>query len=137
MELEVLRISSGEDSTSGLLFDVTNNRKFLCYTLEDEHRDSYNEKIMSETRIPAGTMSLCGQLVECMKNMLKDFLIFIGVLCTLGMYLILSISLFTVVTLMNILLGVFYWGTTKKTTKSTKMDILEAHHRRISEFIRR
>ena len=58
MELEVLRISSGEDSTSGLLFDVTNNRKFLCYTLEDEHRDSYNEKIMSETRIPAGSYNV-------------------------------------------------------------------------------
>ena len=55
MKLEVLRISSGEDSTSGLLFDVTNERKFLCYTLEDEHRDSYKEKVMSETRIPAGT----------------------------------------------------------------------------------
>ena len=52
MELEVLRISSGEDSTSGLLFDVTNKRKFLCYTLEDEYRE---EKIMGETRIPAGT----------------------------------------------------------------------------------
>ena len=52
MELEVLRISSGEDSTSGLLFDVTNKRKFLCYTLEDEYRE---EKIMGETRIPSGT----------------------------------------------------------------------------------
>ena len=52
MELEVLRISSGKDSTSGLLFDVTNKRKFLCYTLEDEYRE---EKIMGETRIPAGT----------------------------------------------------------------------------------
>ena len=52
MKLEVLRISSGEDSTSGLLFDVTNDRKFLCYTLEDEYRE---EKIMAETRIPSGT----------------------------------------------------------------------------------
>ena len=52
MELMVLRFSSQEDSTSGLLFDVTDNkRKFLCYTLEDEHRD---KKVMSETRIPAG-----------------------------------------------------------------------------------
>jgi hypothetical protein len=55
MKLEVLRISSGEDSTSGVMFDVTNERKFLCYTLEDEYRDSYKEKVMSETRIPAGT----------------------------------------------------------------------------------
>ena len=55
MKLEVLRISSGEDSTSGVMFDVTNEKKFLCYTLEDEYRDSYKEKVMSETRIPAGT----------------------------------------------------------------------------------
>ena len=52
MKLEVLRISSEHDSTSGLLFDVTYFRKFLCYTLEDEYRE---EKIKGETRIPAGT----------------------------------------------------------------------------------
>jgi len=53
MELEVLRISSQQDSTNGILFDVSNGkREFLCYTLEDEHRD---KKVMSETRIPAGT----------------------------------------------------------------------------------
>ena len=33
----------------------TNEIKFLCYTLEDEHRE---DKIMSETRIPAGTYKL-------------------------------------------------------------------------------
>ena len=55
MELEVLRISSQEDSTSGILFDVTSGRKFLCYTLEDEHRE---EKVMGETRIPAGTYKI-------------------------------------------------------------------------------
>jgi hypothetical protein len=39
IKLEVVRISSEADSTSGLLFDVTNGkRKFLAYTLEDEHR---------------------------------------------------------------------------------------------------
>ena len=39
MELEVIRFSSQKDSTNGLLFDVTDGcRKFLCYTLEDEHR---------------------------------------------------------------------------------------------------
>ena len=39
MELEVLRISSQVDSTSGILFDVTEGkRKFLCYTIEDEFR---------------------------------------------------------------------------------------------------
>ena len=39
MKLEVLRISSESDSTSGLVFNVTNGRKFLCYSLEDEYRD--------------------------------------------------------------------------------------------------
>lgn len=52
MELELLRISSQTDSTNGILFDVTNGiRSFLCYTLEDEHRE---EKVMEETRIPEG-----------------------------------------------------------------------------------
>ena len=55
MKLEVIRFSSEADSTSGLLFDVTNGRKFLAYTLEDEYRDSENAKVMAETRIPAGT----------------------------------------------------------------------------------
>jgi len=52
MDLEVLRFSSQKDSTNGLLFDVTDGRKFLCYTLEDEYRE---EKEYGETRIPAGT----------------------------------------------------------------------------------
>jgi hypothetical protein len=51
MKLEVLRFSDGEDSTSGLLFDVTNERRFLAYTLEDEFRVS---KKYGETRIPDG-----------------------------------------------------------------------------------
>ncbi len=53
MELEVLRFSSQDDSTNGILFDVTGGqRKFLCYTLEDEYRE---DKVSGETRIPAGT----------------------------------------------------------------------------------
>ena len=56
MNLEVLRISSQSDSTNGILFDTTGGvRKFLCYTLEDEHRDV---KVMGETRIPAGTYNI-------------------------------------------------------------------------------
>ena len=56
MQLEVLRFSSEDDSTSGLLFDITDgNRKFLAYTLEDEYRE---EKEMHETRIPAGTYNV-------------------------------------------------------------------------------
>lgn len=52
MKLEVLRFSSGNDSTMGALFDTTNGRRFLAYTIEDEARD---EKVAGETRIPAGT----------------------------------------------------------------------------------
>ena len=49
MKLEVLRISSGPDSTSGVLFIVDDaadspysegfrcKKSFVCYTLEDEH----------------------------------------------------------------------------------------------------
>ena len=55
MKLEVLRFSSQKDSTNGILFDVTEDRKFLAYTLEDEHRE---EKVMSETRVPAGTYKI-------------------------------------------------------------------------------
>jgi hypothetical protein len=56
MQLEVLRFSSEADSTSGLLFDITDgNRKFLAYTLEDEYRE---EKEMHETRVPAGTYKI-------------------------------------------------------------------------------
>lgn len=56
MQLEVVRFSSQKDSTLGLLFEVTDEkRKFLCYTLEDEYRD---DKVMHETRIPAGTYEI-------------------------------------------------------------------------------
>ena len=55
MKLEVLRFNSQEDFTSGLLFDVTDGRKFLAYTLEDEYRE---EKVKGETRIPAGTYKI-------------------------------------------------------------------------------
>ena len=65
MQLEVLRVSSGTDSTNGLLFLLENHcnetdgswveRTFLCYTLEDEYR---KEKVNGETRIPAGTYNL-------------------------------------------------------------------------------
>ena len=55
MKLQVLRFSSESDSTNGLLFDITNGIKFLAYTLEDERRE---EKVMSETRIPAGTYKI-------------------------------------------------------------------------------
>ena len=56
MKLEVLRFSSQVDSTSGLLFEVTDiKRHFLCYTLEDERRAF---KVKGETRVPAGTYKI-------------------------------------------------------------------------------
>ena len=51
MKLEVIRFNKGVDSTNGILFDITNDRKFLCYTLEDESRE---EKVYGETCIPEG-----------------------------------------------------------------------------------
>ena len=54
--LEVLRYSSGVDSTLGLLFiNDANGREFLSYTLEDEFRE---EKVSAETRIPEGTYDI-------------------------------------------------------------------------------
>ena len=67
MELEVIRFSSGTDSTNGILLEVDKyapaphaegfrcKRKFLAYTLEDEYRD---KKEYGETRIPDGTYKL-------------------------------------------------------------------------------
>jgi len=61
--LEVLRYSSGADSTLGLLFinsitleiyssiQFPSRREFLAYTLEDEFRE---KKVSAETRIPEG-----------------------------------------------------------------------------------
>ena len=55
MKLKAVRFSSQEDSSSWLLFDATNGMDFLCYTLEDERR---KDKVMSETRVPAGVYSI-------------------------------------------------------------------------------
>ena len=65
MELEVIRFSSGTDSTNGILFETIQQgneidgyfkqKKFLAYTLEDEQRD---KKILGETRIPEGTYKM-------------------------------------------------------------------------------
>jgi hypothetical protein len=67
MELEVIRISSGTDSTNGILLELDKfapaphaegfrcKREFLAYTLEDEYRE---EKKYGETRIPNGTYKL-------------------------------------------------------------------------------
>jgi len=56
MKLKVLRFSSQEDSTSGLLFLESNlGLEFLCYTLEDEKRSL---KVRGETRVPSGTYKI-------------------------------------------------------------------------------
>jgi len=54
---ELVRFSSDTDSTLGLLFrsHAENKIKFLCFSLEDEHRDI---KIPGETRVPAGTYEI-------------------------------------------------------------------------------
>ena len=51
MKLEVIRFSSGTDSTNGILLEVIEQgndidglwqqKKFLAYTLEDEKRDTF------------------------------------------------------------------------------------------------
>ena len=61
MRLEVIRFSSGTDSTNGILLEAIEQgndidgiffqKKFLAYTLEDEQRDT---KVYGETRIPDG-----------------------------------------------------------------------------------
>ena len=135
MKLEVLRISSEADSTSGLLFDVTYFRKFLCYTLEDEYRE---EKIKGETRIPAGTYQVVLRKSGGFHNKYVKRYGEMHLVCfILLMYLTLSIFLFILVTLMSTLQGVYYWAIRKRTTKLVKMDSLGARDRRISEFIRR
>ena len=54
--LEVLRYSSGVDSTLGILSENgPQGREFLAYTLEDEFRE---EKVSAETRIPEGTYNV-------------------------------------------------------------------------------
>ena len=65
MKLEVIRFSSGTDSTNGVLLEVIEQgndidglwqqKKFLAYTLEDEQRDT---KVLGETRIPNGVYKL-------------------------------------------------------------------------------
>lgn len=52
MELELLRFSSREESSLGLLNNITNGlRQFLCFTMEDQWTA---EKVYGETRIPEG-----------------------------------------------------------------------------------
>jgi len=52
MNIELLRYSDNQESTTGLLFI---NGKFFCHTLEDRFRDV---KVKGTTRIPDGTYDL-------------------------------------------------------------------------------
>tara|TARA_Y100000356_G_scaffold32652_1_gene24386 strand:- start:482 stop:754 length:273 start_codon:yes stop_codon:yes gene_type:complete len=89
MKLEVLRFSSQKDSTNGLLFDTTDGRNFLAYTLEDEKREN---KVMHETRVPAGTYKIKLRTVGgFMEDMLKNMVQCIKVCYMYKMYLDLNI----------------------------------------------
>ena len=58
MRLELYRYSSEKDSTLGILMlvdDETDKKDFLCFTLEDEKRET---KVYGETRIPEGTYQI-------------------------------------------------------------------------------
>jgi hypothetical protein len=52
VNLKLLRLSSGSESTLGALYA---DGKFVCFTLEDQHQPV---KVASETRIPKGTYQL-------------------------------------------------------------------------------
>lgn len=56
MELCVFRYSASKESTLGLLLEVSGTeRKFLCYTIEDQHQ---TRKVYGETCIPQGVYTL-------------------------------------------------------------------------------
>ena len=58
MKLELYRFSTQNESTLGILYlvnDGTNQKDFLCFTLEDEKREV---KVYGETRIPEGTYKI-------------------------------------------------------------------------------
>ena len=55
MKLKLIRTNSSANSTNGLLYDITSDPEFMCYTLEDEPREM---KVKHETCIPAGEYTL-------------------------------------------------------------------------------
>ena len=55
MKLKLLRTNSSKNSTNGLLYDITSDPEFMCYTLEDEPREI---KVKHMTCIPAGEYCL-------------------------------------------------------------------------------
>ena len=55
MKLKLIRTNSSKNSTNGLLYDITSDPEFMCYTLEDEPREI---KVKYMTCIPAGEYTL-------------------------------------------------------------------------------
>ena len=55
MKLKLIRTNSSKNSTNGLLYDITSDPEFMCYTLEDEPREI---KVKYMTCIPAGEYNL-------------------------------------------------------------------------------
>jgi hypothetical protein len=55
MKLKLIRTNSSANSTNGLLYDITSDPVFMCYTLEDEPREI---KVKYMTCIPAGKYTL-------------------------------------------------------------------------------
>jgi len=113
MKLQVVRFSSQADSTSGLLFEVNElGKHFLCYTLEDERRAL---KVQGETRVPAGVYSIKlrkeGGFNERYTKKYGGF--HIGMLHIVDVPG-LSIFLYILEILMNILLVVFSLGIPRK-----------------------
>jgi hypothetical protein len=120
MKLEVLRISSQEDSTNGVLYKVNpdKSREFLAYTLEDEERD---EKVMHETRIPSGTYRITLRTVGGLPlSMQKDSKIFTKVCYGFVTFLISSIYLFIAVTLTSILAVACWLARLRRAIKKQK-----------------
>ena len=70
MKLKVIRFSSQQDSTSGILMEDTDmGLKFLCYTLEDERRAL---KVKGETRVPAGIYNIISSNISLGSNGLNS-----------------------------------------------------------------
>jgi len=73
MKLKLLRTNSSKNSTNGLLYDITSDTEFMCYTLEDEPREI---KVKHMTSIPAGEYNLAlrmhGRLHETYNHRFAD-----------------------------------------------------------------
>ncbi len=73
MKLKLLRTNSSKNSTNGLLYDITSDPEFMCYTLEDEPREI---KVKHMTCIPAGEYNLAlrtqGRLHETYNHRFAD-----------------------------------------------------------------